>query len=177
MLNCGAVLAILNLHVHFTTRLVLCCSFPFYSTLPGERWSAPSLRPNSSDLTSAMTSFPLQRGILDRIQTSPSLPAKRMHTAATMQSSPAFLKTTQLFEDDRKFATRQLHASSCQAIPVQGQKHSQDRNIVARQKQLRISRSPASSLVRTQSDSSGNSVADSVSSYHGYYGVNYQSSK
>lgn len=160
--------------------IVCCCSFPFYSTLPGEHWSAPSLRPNSSDLKSAMTSFPLQKSILDCIQTPPSLPARRVHTAATMKSSPAFLKTKKLFEDDRKFALRQVHASNCQVIPAapaQAHRRSQDPSDAPHKTQQHTPHSSASSLVRTHSDSSTTSMADSVSSYHGYAGVNYQSSE
>ena len=148
--------------------------------MPGEHWSAPSLRPKSSDLKSAMRSFPLQRDILDCTQTSPSLRARRVHTAATMKSSPAFLKTQQLFDDDRKFALSQVHASSSHimaAAPVQSSKHSQDARNAADRTQQHSPHSSASSLATTHSDSSTNSMADSVSSYHGYAGVNYQSSK
>lgn len=164
-----------------STAGLCCCSLRFYSTLPGEHWSAPSLRPNSSDLRSAMVSFPLQRGLADRIQSAPILPAGRVRTAATMKSSPAFLKTKQLFEDDRKFALQQVHAPSCQVTPVhsvQGHKHSQHCSKAAQQTQQHATYSSSSSLSRTHSAaSSGNSMADSVSSYHGYAGVNYQSSK
>lgn len=155
------------------------CSFPLHSTLSYGHWSAPSLRPNSSDLRSAMTSFPLQRGFGD-CKASPSLPAPRVRTAETMKSSPAFLKTKQLFEDDRRFALRQVHAPSFQistVAPVQSHKHSQDSRRAAQWTQQRTSHDSSASLAQTHSESSGKSMADSVSSYHGYAGVNYQSSK
>ena len=127
-----------------------------------------------------MRSFPLQKGILDCTQTSPSLPARRVHTAATMKASPAFLKTKKLFEDDRRYALRQVHASSCQVIlaaPAQAHRHSQDPTDAAQGTQQHTAHSSALFLARTRSDSSTNSMADSVSSYHGYAGVNYQSSE
>lgn len=152
---------------------------PLYNSYPQEHWSAPSLRPSSSDLKTCMTSFPLQRGVLDHIHTHPSLPVKRMHTAATMQSSPAFIKTKQLFEEDRKFALEQVHATSPRIRAASTQHRRQQSHVsshAAEQAQHRP-QSSASSIVRTQSDSSTNSMADSVSSYHGYAGVNYQSGK
>ncbi|KAL3159273.1 hypothetical protein ABBQ32_011236 [Trebouxia sp. C0010 RCD-2024] len=153
--------------------------FPLQSTLSYGHWSAPSLRPNNSDLRSAMTSFPLQQGFGD-CKASPSLPAPRVRTAETMKSSPAFLKTKQLFEDDRRFALRQVHAPSFKistAVPVQGHKHSRDSCRAAQWTQRRTSHGSSASLAHTPSESSGNSMVDSVSSYHGYAGVNYQSSK
>lgn len=151
-----------------------CCSLPFYSTHEQEHWSAPSLRPSNSDLKTAMTSFPLQKGVLERIQTSPSLPARRLQTLAAMKSSPAFLKTKQVFEDDRRFALEQVHASSPRigAAAQQGT-HQPSQDIGCAQHHR--PQTSAVSLGRTHSNSSADSMADSVSSYHGYAGVNYQS--
>ena len=151
------------------------CSFPLHSTLSCGHWSAPSLRPNSSDLRPAMTSFPLQRGFGE----CKALPA-RVRTAETMKSSPAFQKTKQLFEDDRRFALQQVRAASgnfATAAPAQGHKHSHNCYAAARQTQQRASLDSSASLAQAHSEGSGNSMADSVSSYHGYAGVNYQSSK
>ncbi len=130
-----------------------------------------------------MPAFPLQRGVLGHLQPSPSLPAKRLHTIAATKASQAFLKTKQLFQDDRQFALQQAHTTSPR-IAARASQHSPRSTSSPSEQQAAVphalrqeSSEVASSLGRTDSDRSANSMADSVSIYHGYAGVNYQSGK
>lgn len=148
-----------------------------YSTLPSSEWSPPSLRPKLPPLSS----FPLQRGILSQLQPSNSLVVKSIHSTAATKASPAFLKTKELFRDDRQFALEQVQASSPRiavATPQHVSQHtisSTDQQAEAVNDQQHHLRAAAPPLARSHSDSSADSLADSVSSYHGYAGVNYQS--
>ena len=127
-----------------------------------------------------MPSFPLQGGVIGHQQRSSSSPAKRLHSTAATKASPAFSKTRQLFQDDRQFALEQLHASSPRIAA--GASYQTSDSMSSRLSQHSVpeqqhSHSLPSPPAKTYSGNSASSMADSVSSYHGYAGVNYQSGK
>ncbi len=151
----------------------LCSSTALYSTCssPFDAWSAPKLHPPGRGLQSTMTAAALQHGALTHLYPV-RLSAKRPHSTAVTKASPAYLKTQRLFQDDRQFALEQAHSSSPRITASQGSCSSPAVNT-----QAAPSTQQRSSISRTHSDSSANSMADSVSSYHGYAGVNYQMGK
>lgn len=150
-----------------------CSSTALYSTCstPFDAWSAPKLHPHGRGLQSAMTAAALQHGALTRLYPVHLLP-KRPHSTAATKASPAYLKTQQLFQDDRQFALEQAHSSSPRITASHKSCHSPAIN-----SQAAPTTQQRSSIFRTHSDSSADSMADSVSSYHGYAGVNYQMGK
>lgn len=160
------------------TCLVFCSSLSLCRTFaPVEAWSAPSLHIGSNGLLPTLTTSAVGYRQFNQLHHSSSLHAERFHSTAATKASPAYLKTTQLFQDDRQFALEQAHSSS----PRIAASHSsfQDAELTPDPKdapmtQQRNSQSPAASVSSRHSDSSANSMADSVSSYHGYAGVNYQ---
>lgn len=150
-----------------------CSSTALYSTCssPFDAWSAPKMHPHGRGLQSAMTAAALQHGALPHLYPV-HLVAKRPHSTAVTKASPAYLKTQQLFQDDRQYALEQAHSSSPRIAASQKSCNSSAVNT-----QAAPSTQQHSSISRTHSDSSANSMADSVSSYHGYSGVNYQMGK
>ncbi len=150
-----------------------CSSTALYSTCssPIDAWSAQKLHPSGRGLQSTMTAAALQHAAL--IHLFPvHLSAKRPHSTAATKASPAYLKTQQLFQDDRQFALEQAHSSSPRITAAQ-----ESCSSPAVSTQAAPSTQQRSSIFTTHSDSSANSMADSVSSYHGYAGVNYQMGK
>lgn len=154
-------------------KLFFCSSTALYSSCssPFDAWSAPKLHPHGRGLQSTMTAAALQHGALTHLHPV-RLSAKRPHSTAATKASPAYLKTQQLFQDDRQFALEQAHSSSPRITASQ-----EICNSPAPNTQAAPSTQQRSSISRTHSDSSANSMADSVSSYHGYAGVNYQMGK
>ncbi|DBA94155.1 TPA: hypothetical protein ACH3X1_001793 [Trebouxia sp. C0004] len=112
-----------------------------------------------------MTAAALQHGALSHLYPV-HLSAKRPHSTAATKASPAYMKTQQLFQDDRQFALEQAHSSSPRITASQDSCNSPAVNT-----QAASSTQQRSSISRTHS---ANSMADSISSYHGYAGVNYQ---
>ncbi|DBB11919.1 TPA: hypothetical protein ACH3X3_006059 [Trebouxia sp. C0006] len=145
-----------------STALYSTCSSPI------DAWSAQKLHPSGRGLQSMMTAAALQHAALTHLFPV-HLSAKRPHSTAATKASPAYLKTQQLFQDDRQFALEQAHSSSPRITAAQ-----ESCSSPAVSTQAAPSTQQRSSIFTTHSDSSANSMADSVSSYHGYAGVNYQ---
>ena len=124
-----------------------------------------------------MLPLSLQSGFLTEHQSLRSLSTRRSHSTAATKASAAYLKTQQLFEDDRQFALQQQHLSSPRIAAAQQSSDS----IPAAQQRTDAphthKRQESQDTTLGRSSSGGLSVADSVSSYHGYSGVNYQSGK
>ena len=102
------------------------------------------------------------------------------HSVAATQASPAFQKTKNLFKEDMAYALEHAHSASPRLVAQPSSSSKQCSVASASEKNYQPvpshqQPSIASSISRTSTSNSADSVADSVSSYHGYAGVNYHS--
>ena len=119
-----------------------------------------------------MFAMSLQSGLFTQQQALCSLSTKRSHSTAATQASAAYLKTQQLFEEDRQYALQQQRVASPRIAAAQ---HSHNSTPSAHQTHdAHTHKQGSGGVALSRSNSDGLSVADSVSSYHGYSGVNYQ---
>lgn len=105
-------------------------------------------------------------------------PARHHHSVAATQASPAFQTTKNLFKEDMAYALEHAHPASPRIAaqpfsPSQASAHSMEFHRSPRASSSHQQPSAALSVSRASSVNSAHSMADSVSSYHGYAGVNY----
>lgn len=184
-------------HTAFATQLgpriqllyVRCSDFPCYkaySSSPGALRAAihtscqslsPALSPCTSTPRVQLTTF--------ASQPSSDLQAQQLceqHSVAATKASAAFAKTKNLFKEDMAYALEYAQPASPRIAAQRDSMSSRASShsaVSVRSKATANHQAPngSSSVSRASSTRSANSVADSVSSYHGYTGVNYHAGK